>query len=188
MRNVAVLCAQPGSVYFNIPGCKVYTHRENAWTFRGGMPVIAHPPCRTWSRYCAHQAKPAIYERELGLFAAEQVKKCGGILEQPAGSGLFEAAGIPEPPAHLYLERWIVISIWQAWWNYPMRKATWLFIVGVPLNKIQIPFRLHAAGRDKRTWQLMPKAQRSATTLEFGKWLVDLASQSKVERVCTAVT
>lgn len=35
--------------------------------------------------------------KELGLWCAEQVRKWGGILEQPAHSRLWEAAGLPRP-------------------------------------------------------------------------------------------
>lgn len=97
MRTVAVLCAARNSVYHEMEGVDVFDALRGARSFAGGMPVIAHPPCRAWSAYCAHQAKPAPGEKELGIWCAEQVRENGGVLEQPAHSRLFDAAKLPKP-------------------------------------------------------------------------------------------
>ena len=63
-------------------------HRD-ARTFPGGMPVIAHPPCRYWigglfGRQAIAAARPGgREERQLGRWCVEQVRRCGGILEPP---------------------------------------------------------------------------------------------------------
>lgn len=95
--EVAVLCAAKNSVYHSLPGVVVYDETRDARTFPGNMRVIVHAPCRTWSAFTAHQAKPAPGERDLGLWCAGQLKKCGGVLEHPAHSRLFDAAGLPKP-------------------------------------------------------------------------------------------
>jgi len=77
---VAVLCARANSNYVGIPGVQIYDRKRDARTFPGGMPVIAHPPCRAWSVFCAAQAKPEPGEMELGLWCVEQVRRWGGIL------------------------------------------------------------------------------------------------------------
>ena len=174
MRTVAILCAAKKSVYHGMPGLEVFDEDRDARTFHGGMPVVAHPPCRSWSAKCRHQAKPEPGEQELGLWCADRVRECGGILEQPAHSHLWEATalpflGSPESPLSFSL------VVWQAWWGYTMRKATWLYFRGIPQKEIVIPFRLHPRGGDRRAEQAMSKRQRSATLPAFAEWLVDLA-------------
>ena len=140
------------------------------------MSVVCHAPCRPWSAHCAHQAKPEPGEKELGPFCAEMLRQWGGVLEHPAHSRLFDAANLPKPGGS-HADLWTV-EVWQAWWGYPMRKATWLCFCGVSPEQIEVPFRLHPRGGDRRTEQLMSKHQRSATTLEFATWLVDVARRA----------
>ena len=97
LRLVSVLCASRNSVYKTLDAVDVYDATRDARTFPGNTPIIAHPPCRSWSAFCRHQAKPEPGEAELGLWCAEQLRKCGGVLEQPAHSRLFAAAGLPLP-------------------------------------------------------------------------------------------
>jgi hypothetical protein len=173
VRPIAVLCVAPNSVYKRISGIEAYDMARDARTFPGGMPVVAHPPCRAWSAHTAHQAKPMPGEKELGLWCANQLKEWGGVLEQPAHSRLFDATGLPKP-GERNSGLW-TIEVWQAWWGYPMRKATWLCFAGVwPMN-IHVPLVLHSNGCDRRREQLMSKHQRSATTEEFARWLVAAA-------------
>jgi len=76
-KPVAVLFARSDSVYKSLPGCDVYDIDRDAMTFEGGMPVIAHPPCRSWGRL-AHRANPRPGERKLALWAVDQVRQWGG--------------------------------------------------------------------------------------------------------------
>jgi hypothetical protein len=173
---VAVLCAQLNSVYHDIEGLEVYDINRDARTFSGGMPVIAHPPCRSWSAHCAHQAKPAPGERELGLWCVDQVKRWGGVLEQPANSRLWDAARLPKPGWTHTRDLW-AMEVWQAWWGYPMRKATWLLFSQICPMTVRTPLQLHPRGCDRRREQLMSKNERSKTTPEFARWLVMTARQ-----------
>lgn len=170
---VAVLCVAPKSIYHTLAGVEVYDPRRDVRTFAGGMPVVAHPPCRSWSAYCAHQAKPLPGEKELGPLCVEWLRKCGGVLEHPAHSRLFAHCGLPKP-GESRGGLWTV-EVWQAWWGYPMRKQTWLCFSGVDVRAVQFPFALHAAGNDRRCEQMMSKQQRSATHPALAQWLVDAA-------------
>lgn len=180
VRPVAVLCVQRNSAYHGMDGVEAYDLERDARTFPGGMPVIAHPPCRSWSAHCSHQAKPEAGEQELGLWCVEQVIEWGGILEQPAHSRLWGTAGLPEPgqTTGRAFGNWLwSMEVWQAWWGYPMRKATWLMFSQIHPKDVRVPLRLHPRGCDRRREQLMSKNQRSATTLEFARWLVATARQ-----------
>jgi len=172
---VAVLCCAKNSVYKKIPGIDCYDISRDCRTFTGSYPVIAHPPCRSWSAFTSHQAKPLPGEKELGLWCADKLKENGGVLEHPGHSRLFAAAGLPRPGCkNGELE---TIAVWQAWWGYPMKKNTWLCFSKIDPNCLQVPFRLHDQGRDRRRQQLMSKHQRAATCMEFALWLVDAARQ-----------
>lgn len=71
------------------------------------------------------------------------------------------------------------LEVWQAWWGYPMKKATWLCFFGVEYADIPpMPFRLHGQGADRRRQQLMSKNQRAATHPDFAAWLVDAARKT----------
>ena len=193
MRRVAILCASTGSVYHTLRGLDVYDPRRDAWTFPGGMPCIAHPPCRTWSALCSHQVKLSeedkSYEQALGLLCAEAVKACGGILEQPAHSRLFEAAGLPLPNEPGTDDSWSAVFD-QAWWGFMIRKRTWLYFRGIPRQLVQAPLVLRdpPPGYDHWVWSIKKNmggygGARSATPPAFARWLVNLARQANVPEV-----
>lgn len=181
IRKVAVLCVNRKSIYKRLANVEAFDDVRNALTFDGTMPVVAHPPCRSWSAHTRHQATPGPGESQLGIFCADKLRECGGVLEQPAHSRLFEAAGLPRPGRATRGDIW-TMEVWQAWWGYSMRKATWLCFVGISPEDVHLPFRLHPNGLDRRRFQLMSKNQRSATTQEFAEWLVNLARISAVNR------
>jgi len=173
MPRVAVLCCATNSIYKTMPEVDAYDIKRDVRTYSGDLPVVAHPPCRAWSAYTRHQAKPEPGEAELGLWCADKLRECGGILEHPAHSHLFEAAGMPKPgEEHQELK---TVSVWQAWWGYPMRKATWLCFSKINTMDLDFPFLLHAPGADRRRQQLMSKHERAATCPELARWLVDAA-------------
>ena len=176
MRTVAVLCAASNSVYFDLPGVEVYDAKRDARTFAGGMPVVAHPPCRAWSPRMRHLAIVPDGEPELGLWCCEQLRKWGGVLEQPAGSGLFEAAGLPAAGVRDG-DLW-TIGVHQSWWGYSIAKPTWLCFSGVDVSGLDIPFQIHA-GNDWLRFKKLSKNQRSATCRPLAEWLVDAARRAQ---------
>ncbi len=173
LRTVAALCVANNSIYKQLPGVDSYDAKRDAKTFGGGIPVVAHPPCRAWSAFCRHQAKPLPGEAELGIWCADMLRECGGVLEHPAHSLLFEAAGLPPP--NECCDNLQTIEVQQVWWGYPMIKKTWLCFSDVDIASLIIPFRLHPRGGDRRRQQLMSKPQRAATCPAFAEWLVNAA-------------
>src|SRR5665647_1354219 len=99
LRPIAALCVSGRSIYKHLPGVTAYDTKAGAATFPKDSPVIAHPPCRLWSKFLRHQAKSPdlIAEMELGRWCARTVLTCGGVLEQPAGSHLFSEMWLPRP-------------------------------------------------------------------------------------------
>lgn len=175
-RTVAALCVASNSPYKAMPGVEAFDKGRDVRSFTGGMPVVAHPPCRAWSAYTSHQAKPEPGEAELGFLCADWLRKEGGVLEHPAHSRLFDAAGLPKPG-----ERrgdLFTMLVLQAWWGYSMRKATWLCFSRVDVRHLPLPFRPHNSREgqgDRRRQQVMSKNQRAATHPSMAEWLVSAA-------------
>lgn len=171
--KVAVLCCAGRSYYRYLDQVVCYGERENARTFPGGMPVVAHPPCRCWSKFLRSQARPAdrAAEMALGLWCVRQVIENGGVLEHPAHSGLWSAADLPQPGdmADPFLYTFYVE---QNWFGYPVRKRTWLLVAGVPRSSLpEVPFRFELCRGDWHDY----KELRSRTVPAFAEWLLSIA-------------
>ena len=179
MKTIAILCAAKSSAYHHMEEVEVYDVARDMRTFQGGMPVIAHPPCRSWSAYCAHQAKPDPGEKELGPLCVQWLRECGGILEHPAHSRLFDFCKLPKPSWTVGWKKsempvW-TMEVLQGWWGDSRSKTTWLCFFDIPPGSVRIPLRFVNPEGDRRRWQLMSKIQRSATHPAMCKWLVETA-------------
>ncbi|MCB0595475.1 MAG: hypothetical protein KDD28_15390 [Phaeodactylibacter sp.] len=76
-KQVAVLFARNDSIYKSFDICDVYDIDRDARNFSGGLPIVAHPPCRAWGRLRAF-AKPLPGEKDLALFSVDMIRKWGG--------------------------------------------------------------------------------------------------------------
>ena len=178
--RVAVLFAMKGSTYHAQPNCEVYDLQRDALSYRGGLPVVAHPPCRSWGqlRQFAH-CLPG--ERAGALWAVAMVQRWGGVLEHPRGSSLFDAAELPKPgePA----DRWggYTVKVNQCDWGHMAQKATWLYVVRAELPPMPpARFPTHCIGkRGAGSQPEMLKSLREWTPPEFGAWLLDLARSAR---------
>lgn len=171
-RGVSVLFARADSCYTDLVG-DVWDRRRDARRYVGSNAVVCHPPCRGWGRL-RNWAKPRPDEKALALFAVDQVRRCGGVLEHPWGSTLWPVAGLPHPG---YVDAWggWTLLIDQGWWGHPAPKPTYLYIVGLQRDDVgELPVQLHRA--EGRTLQLSP-ADRERTPPRLAAWLVDLASR-----------
>jgi hypothetical protein len=181
-RNVAALCVSGRSIYRYMDRIIAFGEKEDARTFKGGMPVVAHPPCRHWSHFLARQAKAPDPEAEmqLGTFCVRMVRQHGGVLEHPAKSHLFDATGMPVPNAAPDKYGGWTLYVEQRWFGYMARKATWLYIVGVPKRSIPpIPFFWDSIINGRKHWQ-GSKSARSRTMLPFARFLCQIARLSQV--------
>ena len=167
-----VLCVSRNSVYHAMPDVDAYDQQRDARTFCDDRPLIAHPPCRAWSAYTRHQAKPAADEWTLGPMCVTWLRRNGGILEHPAHSKLFEYCRLPRPDDPMR-DGIRTVAVWQSWWGYDLRKATWLTFFGINPLDLEFPYVLSAPGGDRRAQQLMSHAQRAETVPAFAQWLVD---------------
>jgi hypothetical protein len=110
---------------------------------------------------------------QLGLWAVETVMRCGGVLEQPAGSKLWEAAKLPALGDHrdpflytVYLE--------QSWFGFPTPKPTWILICGVPRAWLPaLPFVLMP--KSLVPFNQLNQAERSRTMEPLANWLCQVS-------------
>lgn len=186
--RVAVLFARADSVYKKIQVCDVWDAGRDARKWPGGMPVIAHPPCRAWGRL-RHFAKPRPDEKELAIFAVEQLRIYGGVLEHPAKSTLWAAAGLPAPGGVDKFGGW-TLPVLQSAWGHRADKATFLYVVGcapaeLPVLPLRLEYATHVIGSRARnsdgTRKLeCSKAERERTPIALAYWLVELAMRAGV--------
>jgi hypothetical protein len=149
---------------------------RDARRYPGPAPVIAHPPCGPWGRY-AHRCEQ---DATLALVAVEQVRRWGGVLEHPAHSRLWAAAGLPRPGELPDAHGGYTIHVEQGWWGHAAPKPTWLYLVGVRPGSVVLPApRPQPTGRVER----MAKTCRHLTPPDFARYLVSLASLAHPRRI-----
>lgn len=166
MHKLSIFCTAPGSHYEKFPELDLWPIERDAYNFTGNNRVIAHPPCAQWSRMRSF-AKVNQYEKDLAFFCLEKVQKNGGILEHPAGSSFFKAAGIKP-----------TCSVNQHWFGYPAQKRTYLYFV----DCLPLPVPLNFSHPTMTVMQ-MDKDKRSLMTFDFCVWLI-LSSQYQEFRKC----
>ena len=187
--TVAVLFARADSVYKTITGCDVYDIERDARRWPGGCPVVAHPPCRAWGQL-RFFAKPRPDEKSLAVWAVDQVRRWGGVLEHPAQSTLWPAAGLPLPGKFDKFGGWTLV-IDQFWWGHRARKRTRLYIVGcAPRDIPDMPLALGEAPRTlgvyskrnkTRCRPSITKPEREATPPALAHWLLALARRCTIQ-------
>ena len=186
---VTVLFARSDSIYKSIDGIDVWDADRDARKWPGGTPVVAHPPCRGWSRMRGF-AKPLPDETGLGLWAVSMVREWGGVLEHPESSLLWRVAGLPFPGERDQWGGW-TLPVHQFWWGHPCEKRTWLYVVGCPPERVpSIPLVLGEAPyvvspclkNVRRKRPSLSPADRERTPVAFANWLIDLGGRCKASR------
>lgn len=208
-RKVSVLCAQRSGTYGQISGVssqlsqessqlagvdsqltRVRSHvvgidlwdkRRNAFNFKGGSPVVAHPPCRLWAKLKG-MSKMSLedmgIEKDLGRHCVRMVVENGGVLEHPAGSDLFEDMGLP---AGGYAnEKGFTLEFPQRLFGHPMVKNSWFFFSGLSYDQI-IPVRPPLNHQPVKKIEQLSANQRESTPSALAEWLLVHASMSKID-------
>jgi hypothetical protein len=171
-------------------GVYAWGEERDATQYAGPWPVVAHPACGPWSRL-SHFCGPALVAQQgHALLAVDQVRRWGGVLEHPAHSRLWDAAGLPLPYSGRDTFGGRSIEVEQWWWGHRAVKPTWLYIVGLrgpipampcrPLEERPPSGGKGATARDPKLRSMLerlPKTQRHLTPPAFTWWLVDLAAQ-----------
>jgi hypothetical protein len=176
---------------------------RDARAYAGPLPVIAHPPCGAWSSL-RHLSQGA--HADCGPIAVEQVRKHGGVLEQPAGSKLWEHCKLPNPGWECVpmfgsrVPRGFSVEVCQVSWGHVARKRTWLYFVGVDRELVERGIRV---GGTPTHWvsgarnqmrkngrvgggavppgiKVCSAEQRRRTPVAFAEWLVSIAREAVV--------
>jgi len=188
LTEIAVLFARHDSVYKTLPGCDVWDKERNALNWPGGCPGIFHPPCRAWGRLRTF-ANPEPGEKELAVWAVEQVRKFGGVLEHPAQSTLWEHCKLPFCPYIDEFGGW-TLQAPQWWWGHKAEKNSWFYIVGIhPVHLPPIPMKLGepefvVQSRKRSDYRPhIPKADRERTPEQLAHWLCQVARETRVRNL-----
>lgn len=140
---VAALYVETDGVYYGLPGVDPWDRARDARKYDGPHSVVAHPPCERWGRYWS--GGPSARVRRIlgdddGCFssALRAVRHFGGVLEHPEASHAWAHFGLATPPR---AGGWIsagdryggfTCCVEQGHYGHPARKATWLYVCGVP--------------------------------------------------------
>lgn len=193
MRAVAALYVDPRGPYPSMPGVECWDEARDARLYDGPHPIVAHPPCGAWSSKVSRLSHGA--GADCGPRAVEQVRAFGGVLEQPAGSKLWEACGLAMTSVGGDGYGFSV-EVEQVSWGHVARKKTWLYLVGIDRALVVagirtggVPTHWCSGGRTKtsRSGSPVPPGikvcsaqQRRRTPPAFAEWLVALARASSV--------
>lgn len=194
MITVAALYVDPRGPYPKLEGVECWGLPErDARNYAGPHPVVAHPPCGPWASL-RHLSRGE--HRDCGPRAVEQVRAFGGVLEQPAGSLLWQSCGLPlpRPRDHRSPEqpREFALEVEQVAWGHVARKKTWLLFVGIRYDVVVASSRYGGtpthwcSGGRKHTRKgsggfvplgikVCSAQQRRRTPPAFAEWLVSLA-------------
>ncbi len=174
MIPITALFVRSDSIYKSLPGVDCFDIDRDARTWSGGTPVVAHPPCRAWGQF-AMFANPREGEKDLALWAIEQVQKWGGVLEHPYNSSLWKVVSGGG---------WM-LPIHQHWFGHRAEKKTKLYIVGceptgIPEMPLSLDYPTHVIGDSGRVAlgnkrPEVSKAEREHTPPLLAEWLVELA-------------
>jgi len=188
---ISVLFVDVDSIYKTIQGLDCYDITRDARTFHGDWPVIAHPPCQLWGamaivnyrRWGGEHNRPG-NDGGLFRFALDAVRKCGGVLEHPAKSRAWAAHGLPKPLGMSWQAcdvGW-VCEVWQSAYGHRANKATWLYLVGEPLElRWERPIGTHQIGfQDQRGKKnnkpTLCRREANSTPVAFAHELIRLVS------------
>jgi hypothetical protein len=187
--TVAALYVREDSIYKTL-GLDCFDINRDARTWKGGCPLIAHPPCRAWGRL-SHMAKPRPDEKQLAIDAINLIRQFGGVLEHPMGSKLWVEMQLPAPGKRDIYGGFTVL-IHQSWFGHKAEKKTFLYIVGtepalippypISFDAIQYVISSRIKKYSGRRVKLeVTKAEREHTPELLAAWLVKLASMCVVK-------
>lgn len=142
---IAALYVEKNGVYYGLPDVDPWDEARDARLYDGPWPVVAHPPCGRWCRLAGFVEHVHGHKRgdDGGCFAAalEAVRRFGGVLEHPAYSLAWAKFGLARPSFYGWTSS-VLDDGWTAYveqgrYGLPVKKATWLYAVGVELPELR---------------------------------------------------
>lgn len=189
--TVAALYVETGGVYYGLPDVDPWDAERDARLYAGPWPVVAHPPCASWGRLAGFRAARfgLPVGEDGGCFAAalQAVRTWGGVLEHPAYSKAWGHFGLVKPTTR---HGWTVglsgeasCYIEQRRYGHAVKKATWLYAVGVDLPELAWGYEADCDVRDgsgggtnRGSWRKHRTGSKTArTSLELRDVLLAMA-------------
>jgi len=180
---IAALFVGKDGVYSGLLGVDVWDESRDARLYDGPWPVVAHPPCASWSAWAG--MREAVYGRprgeDGGCFEAalEAVRRFGGVLEHPAYSKAWDTFELPTPSVDgawsQTLDGQWACSFDQAAYGLRFNKRTWLYYVGDTAPDVISPARPKTGRGPNNVWS----DARSRTPAALAEYLVRLARLSR---------
>ena len=129
-------------------------------------------------------AKPREGERELALWAVEQVRANGGCLEHPSGSRLWKEANLPEEGMFSDEFGGYTVEIDQYAFGHVANKPTKIYICGCPPQKLPVIPKKYGRAAKSITGQVpgtkrCTQFEREHTPEALRQWLVEVAESSR---------
>jgi hypothetical protein len=185
---IAALYVDGSGPYSNRDDVDVWDIERDARKYAGPMPVVAHPPCNTWSILAHSNVWRGIpIGSDGGCFEAAlaAVRKYGGVLEHPALTEAWSAHGLPIPIRGCWTQTFddpgLTTEVSQVAYGHLSRKRTWLYTVGVGAVEMrwEEPAAVGRCGHDsKSALKRLTPAQAIHTPPEFMETLINMAKKA----------
>ena len=175
---IPVLFTQENSNYNEIQIFDCYDEKRNALSFNYRIPLIAHPPCRKFSKLRGLSTAP-LSEKKLAFFALAKVRQFGGILEHPRSSTLWKDGNF-NLDGSVDSYGGFLRSVDLSWFGFPARKKTMLYFCGITPSQLPpFPISLNAithvvSSSYKSEKKEIPKNMRSATPLPMIEFFIEV--------------
>ena len=192
MKEIVALFVETDSIYKSFDFVDCYDLKRDAMTYRGDLPVIAHPPCQLWGnmafvnykRWGGEHNKPGNDGGKFN-FALDAVNRCGGVLEHPKNTRAWKECGLKKPSSAGWSKSGIgwVCEVWQSAYGHRANKATWLYYVGynrpfeLKWDRVvgECQVRFHDQRGKERNKPTLSKKEANATPPSFALELIRLA-------------
>ena len=176
--KIPVLFTQFNSNYNDNQIFDTYDLHRDAFTYYDRIPLIAHPPCRLFSRLRKFSSAP-VSEKKCAFFALSKVRQFGGILEHPRSSTLWKTGNF-DITGNVDNYGGFLRSVNLSWFGYPCEKKTMLYFVGIspaqlPAFPLSFDCITHTIG--STSLQSLPeisKTSRSTTPVEMINYFIQV--------------
>jgi hypothetical protein len=129
MEKVTVLYVDEKSLYKSDSRFDCWDLYRDARLYTGKAPIIAHPPCRLFSKLHG-LSTAASTKMDLAYRSIWHIQTYGGILEHPKSSKLWDIMNLP---TGLQIDKFggFTLCVDLHWFGADVRKPTLLYICGI---------------------------------------------------------